>query len=328
MTVYVAFRAVEAGQATLKSPVVVSERAAGQPPSKMGYPAGSVMTLDNALKMLAVKSANDIALAVAESLAGSQAAFADRMNREARRLGMTGTHFINPHGLHDPAQYSTARDMAILAAALRREFPEHAGYFNLEGIRAGDRLMRNYNILLGRFEGADGMKTGFVCASGFNLVGSATRGGRTLIAVVLGARSQEERGETAARLLAEGFERGRTSGARLDSLAPYGDGRDRPIDMRSAICSKQAQAERWDERDSEGRMIVRSRFLKPMNRDPRTVAVGLGGATGPAPEIWLNVPIPTPRPDPEGAQRDGSAGERPETLGGIPLPTPRESSMQ
>src|SRR5690606_8015923 len=120
---------------------------------------------------LVVKSANDIAMAIAESIAGSKSAFAGRMNAEARRLGMIGSHFVNPHGLHDPGQYSTARDIAILAAALRREFPEYDGYFSLEGIRAGDNLIRSYNILLGRFEGADGMKTGFICASGFNLVG-------------------------------------------------------------------------------------------------------------------------------------------------------------
>lgn len=310
MTAYVAFRAVRVGQVTLDSPVVMSARAAKEPPSKMGYPAGSVMTLDNALKMLVVKSANDVAMAIAESLAGSEAAFAARMNAEARRLGMTGSHFVNPNGLHDPAQYSTARDIAILSAAVRREFPEFEGYFSLEGIRAGDSLMRSYNILLGRFEGADGMKTGFICASGFNLVGSATRGRRTLIAVVLGASSQQERGETAARLLAEGFEKSRMFGSRVESLAPYGNDRDKATDMRSAICSKEAQMERWDGRDVEGRMIVRSRYLTPMNRAPRTVAVGLGGATGPVPEIWSNVPIPTPRPDreAEGTIDQGRAG--------------------
>src|SRR5690606_28446005 len=120
--------------------------------------------------------------------------------------------------------------------------------------------------LLGRFDGADGMKTGFICASGFNLVGSATRGDRTLIAVVLGARSQQERGETAARLLSEGFEKLGLFGTRLENLDPYGSDRDKATDMRSAICSKEAQMERWDGRDVDGRMIVRSRYLKPMNR--------------------------------------------------------------
>src|SRR5690606_9620767 len=150
--------------------------------------------------------------AVGESIGGSQAAFAARMNAEARRLGMTGTNFVNAHGLHNPNQYSTARDLGILAAAIRREFPEFAGYFGLEGIDTGKSRMRPFNLLLGRFDGADGMKTGFICASGFNLVGSATRGGRTLVAVVIGASSQQERTEMAARLLGDGFSRSSRSG--------------------------------------------------------------------------------------------------------------------
>lgn len=304
MTAYVAFRAIRSGEVSLKSPVVVSSRAAKEPPSKMGYPAGSALTLDDALKILMVKSANDIATAVGESLGGSEAAFAARMNAEARRLGMTGTHFVNAHGLHDPNQFSTARDLGILAATIRREFPEHDAYFRLEGIRTDKTLMRSYNILLGRFDGADGMKTGFICASGFNLVGSATRRGRTLVAVVVGASSQQERTETAARLLDEGFRSSARSGTRIDALAPYGRDRNRPTDMRATICSKQAQSERWNERDADGRMIVRSPYLKPMHRDPRTETVRLGGTVGPLPVFATparaaNVPIPTPRPEPD-----------------------------
>lgn len=330
MTAYVAFRAVKAGQLTLKSPIRMSKNAAGEPPSKMGYKPGSEMTLDNALKMLIVKSANDVAVAIAESVAGSEREFANRMNREARRLGMNSTNFVNPNGLHNARQYSTARDLAILSAAVRREFPEHDHYFRLEGIQAGKKMLRSYNILLGRFAGADGMKTGFVCASGFNLVGSSTRDRRTLIAVVLGATSQQERAETAAELLADGFKKRGNSGTRVSDLAAYGASRDKAPNMRPVICTKKAQAKRWDSRDSNGRMIVRSRHLKPMTRKPRAVAVGLGGAVGPAPEIFANVPIPTPRPeditqeaalkpliDPEAAIRTG-----------IPIPTPRPSVVQ
>ena len=215
MTAYVAFRAIKAGQLTLKSPIRMSKNAAKEPPSKMGYKAGSEMTLDNALKMLIVKSANDVAVAIAESIAGTEREFAVRMNREARRLGMTGSNFVNPNGLHDKRQYSNARDLAILSAAVRREFPQYDRYFQLEAIKAGKKVLRSYNILLGRFAGADGMKTGFICASGFNLVGSSTRGGRTLVTVVLGATSQQERGETAADLLAAGFKKRRSAGTRI-----------------------------------------------------------------------------------------------------------------
>lgn len=330
MTTYVAFRAIKAGEVTLTSPVRMSKNAAGEPPSKMGYKPGSTMTLDNALKMLLVKSANDVAVAIAESLAGSEATFAQRMNKEARRIGMTGSNFVNPNGLHDQRQYSTARDLAILSAAVRREFPQHAHYFKIEGIRAGDKLLRSYNILLGRFDGADGMKTGFICASGFNLVGSATRGGRTLIAVVLGAESQQERAELAADLLAKGFDKRRSAGTRVGELAAYGASRNKAPNMRPKICTKSAQFERWDARDAEGRMIIRSRFLKPMSRNPVTVAVALGGATGPAPVIYANVPIPTPRPDdaPQALALKPPIEPGAEIGIGIPVPTPRPSVVR
>lgn len=160
--------------------------------------------------------------------------------------------------------------------------------------------MRSHNVLLGRFEGADGMKTGFICSSGFNLVGSATRRGRTLIAVVLGAVSQQERAELAARLLAEGFTK--KGGVPVEDLPRQGPDLDKAIDLRPQICSQKAQQERWDERDPEGKVIVRSQFLKPMAHEPKFVTVGLGGATGPLPEIWPNVPIPTPRPARTGDQ--------------------------
>jgi D-alanyl-D-alanine carboxypeptidase len=131
MTTYVAFTMVRSGEITLASPVRISATAAKEPPSKMGYAPGSILTLDNALKILMVKSANDVAMAIGESLAGSAPAFAARMNVEARRLGMIDTNWTNPHGLHDDKQYTTARDLAILAAALRNEFPEYASYFSL-----------------------------------------------------------------------------------------------------------------------------------------------------------------------------------------------------
>ena len=187
MTIYVVLDAVEKGEIALNSPVKFSKAASAQPPSKMYWGPGTVLNFDNAIKILAVKSANDVAMAVAESLAGSVEAFAARMNAQAARLGMTGTHFVNANGLFADGQYSTAHDLALLAMALRRDFPKHAHYFALEGIKYGKEDLANYNLLIGRFAGADGMKTGYICASGFNLVASATREGRTLIAVVLGA---------------------------------------------------------------------------------------------------------------------------------------------
>jgi D-alanyl-D-alanine carboxypeptidase len=208
MTAYVTLRAVREGRLTLDKPLVVSSNAAAQAPVKMGFPVGTVVTVDNALKMLMVKSANDMAVVLAEGVAGSVENFADQMNANARRLGMTQSTFVNPNGLPADDQISSARDLAMLARALIREMPEYDYYWHLPGIRMGKRVQFNYNTLIGRYPGADGMKTGFICASGFNLVASATRDDKRLIAVVLGASSSAARAMKAAQLLERGFNGG------------------------------------------------------------------------------------------------------------------------
>jgi D-alanyl-D-alanine carboxypeptidase len=205
MTAYVTLRAVKEGRLTLDEPLTVSANAAAQAPVKMGFPAGTIVTVDNALKMLMVKSANDIAVVLAEGVAGSIENFAEQMNLAAQRLGMRQSTFVNPNGLPADDQVSSARDLAILARALIREMPEYDYYWNLPGIRMGKKVQRNYNTLIDRYPGADGMKTGFICASGFNLVASATRDGKRLIAVVLGAPSSAARALKAAQLLERGF---------------------------------------------------------------------------------------------------------------------------
>lgn len=302
MTAYVAFRAVKAGELTMTSPITVTKHSAAEPPSKMGYKPGSVMTLDNALKMMLIKSANDIAMAVGENVGGSQKAFAERMNAEAQRLGMTGSHFVNPNGLHDDRQYTTARDLALLATAIRKEFPQHAHYFGIEGLAAGKQKLPNYNQLIGRYAGADGMKTGFVCASGFNLVGSATRDGRTIMAVVLGEQSAVTRTVAAAQLLDKGFAihgAGRPVVAALASSDPADSV---PTNMRQEICERKpasAQSESGDPQSPE-----KSPWQTKL-ANPKLVAVGLGGADGPIPAAlgeagmveYADVPLPTWRPD-------------------------------
>ncbi|MGE0500801.1 MAG: D-alanyl-D-alanine carboxypeptidase family protein [Rhizobiaceae bacterium] len=305
MSAYVTFRAVAAGELAMDSPIKVSKNSSSEPPSKMGFKPGQVMTLDNALKMMIIKSANDIATAVAENVGGSEKAFVERMNAEADRLGMNGSHFVNAHGLHSPDQYVTAHDLGLLVMAIRNEFPQHSGYFAIEGLSAGKKVMKTYNLLVGRFDGADGMKTGFICPSGFNMVGSATRGDRTLAAVVLGAPSSKGRAETAAALLTKGFGGGFQPGSRLSALPVYGDAGAPPPNMREEICAKKpaaAQAENAHEVEAD----EKTSYLGEMTRPPRLVAVGLGGATGPVPKARLareeemdfaEVPIPTPRPD-------------------------------
>ena len=238
MTAYVTLQAVKNRRITLDTLFTVSARAALQAPSKMGFTPGSQVTVDNALKMLMVKSANDMAVVLAEGVSGSVENFSAEMNQTSRRLGMTQSNWVNPNGLPAADQTSSARDLAILGRALLRNFPEYKLYWNLQAIQMGKKVMRNYNTLLGRYEGADGMKTGFICASGFNLVASATRDGKRLIAVVLGAKSSPYRGAKAAGLIERGFNRGALSwltpslGA-VEQLQPVNVA---PPDLRDEMC--------------------------------------------------------------------------------------------
>ncbi len=210
MTAYVTFKALKSGRLKLTSPVYYSANARKEPPSKMGFPVGTILTVDNALKIVMVKSANDVAMALGESVAGSEAAFVKRMNTEARRLGMRDTRFTNPNGLPDKRQVTTVRDIGLLTRALIREFPEYGGYFHIGAIRFGKRVLKNYNPLLHYYRGADGMKTGYICDSGLNLVASATRGGRRIVAVLFGAQTGYERAAEARMLLDKGFTAGRS----------------------------------------------------------------------------------------------------------------------
>ncbi len=206
MTAYVAFDALKAGKLTMTSPVKVSAHALAQAPAKMGFKVGTVMNVDNALKMMLVKSANDIAVAIAETVGGNEINFVAKMNATAARLGMASTHYDNANGLPDDGQTTTARDLAVLAKALLTDFPEYRSYFGIPAIKAGKRILRSENALLERYRGTTGMKTGFICASGYNIVATAHRGSRSLIAVVLGADSGDDRSEFTARLLDEGFD--------------------------------------------------------------------------------------------------------------------------
>ncbi|QFU15201.1 D-alanyl-D-alanine carboxypeptidase family protein [Microvirga thermotolerans] len=237
MTTYVALDAVRSGRAKMDTLLTVSEQAAALPPSKMGFKPGTQIRLDNALKIIMVKSANDVAATIAEGLGGSIEAFAEMMNERAQALGMRDSHFANPHGLPDERNQTTARDMAILARALFNEFPEYQGLFDIGAIQYGRRIMRNTNGLIGRYPGADGMKTGFICSAGFNVVASATRNGRHLITVVLGAPSANERTMKAAELFDRGFSS--LAGPANPTLAalPASSART-PPDMRSVICDR------------------------------------------------------------------------------------------
>jgi D-alanyl-D-alanine carboxypeptidase len=238
MTLYVTLQAVKQGRITFDSLFTVSRNAMAQGPTKMGYAVGTQVTVDNALKMMMVKSANDMAVLLAEGVDGSIENFADDMTKTAHRLGMTQSNFVNPNGLPADGQLVSARDMAILARSLIHDFPEYSFYWHIPAIKYGRRIVRNYNTLLGRYPGADGMKTGFICASGFNLVATATRNGRQLIAVVLGSPSGAARAVKAAELLEGGFSQNQLtwltpSLGSVDNLAPVNAD---PPNLHDQVC--------------------------------------------------------------------------------------------
>ncbi len=327
MTAYVTFQAVRQGRVSLNSPVRVSAAALAQPPSKMGFPVGTEITVEYALRILMVKSANDIAHALAESVSGSHDGFIADMNAAARRLGMRDTVYANPHGLHDARQVTTARDIAVLTRALVREFPQHQRFFEISRIQVGQRVLSNHNKLIGRFRGADGMKTGYICASGFNIVATATRGGRRLAAVVLGGMSSAKRNEVTALLLEAGFEAGGgfgligTGRPNLDRLQrPASIGK--PVDMRPYVCQKRkAPAHLASFGIEEGAVLTTG---GASSGDPsRTVEANAGGgllnngfsalslvrgakpkldgvATPTDPLVAFDVPLPRPKPSARG----------------------------
>ena len=242
MTLYVAFAAMESGRVSPETPVRISERAAAAPFNNTGWPVGTEIPLQEAVPLLVVKSANDVAIAVAETVSGEAEAFIAEMNAAADELGMAGTAFVNPNGIHDAGQVTTARDLALLATALLRDFPQHRHHFAIPSVRLNGETVPSPNRLLGRLPGADGMKTGYLCASGLNIVASATRGGRTLVAVVLGALREGGREAVAGELLETGFAAlagGPPAGPRLADLDPPADPPE-PVDMRAYACEGRA----------------------------------------------------------------------------------------
>ncbi len=193
MTLYMVFEALEAGKISLKSKVPFSANAAKEPPSKLGVGTGRSITVEQAILSLVTRSANDVATALAEYLGGSEQRFAQMMTAKARGLGMTKTTYRNAHGLPNTAQMTTARDQARLGIALRQHFPQYYGYFSTRSFRFGKQTIGNHNRLLGQVRGVDGIKTGYTRAAGYNLATSAEAGGRSIVAVVLGATSGARR---------------------------------------------------------------------------------------------------------------------------------------
>ncbi|MFN6954195.1 MAG: D-alanyl-D-alanine carboxypeptidase family protein [Acetobacteraceae bacterium] len=207
MTAYMTLEAVRAGRLRMNQRIVMTEEAASRPPSKLGIRPGTGITVQQALSAILTRSANDVAALLGEVLGGSEERFAQMMTRRARELGMTDTVFRNASGLPDDAQVTTAHDMALLARRLIQDFPDFYHLFGQERAQVAGSWLRNHNRMLTSYEGADGIKTGFIRASGFNIVTSAVRGGQRLIVVVFGGQTWMERDEHAAELLDRAFAR-------------------------------------------------------------------------------------------------------------------------
>jgi D-alanyl-D-alanine carboxypeptidase len=253
MTLYVTLKAIRDQRITPDTLLTVSRNAYMQAPTKMGFPIGTQVTVDNALKMLMVKSANDMAVLLAEGVSGSIDKFADLMTLTAQSLGMTESNFVNPNGLPADGQITSARDLAILARSLIRDFPQDSHYWHIPAIQYGKRVVRNYNPLIGRYPGADGMKTGFICASGFNLVATATRDNKHLIAVVLGAPSGAARAVKAAEMLEGGFTSNplawlMPSHGTVDQLKPI---KADPPNLKDEMCGGHRKRPAADDEDEE-----------------------------------------------------------------------------
>jgi D-alanyl-D-alanine carboxypeptidase len=202
MTLYLLFEALESGRASLATQIPVSDFARSRPPTKIGFKSGETIDVDSAIRALATKSANDVAVAVAEFIAGSEEAFARAMTAKAGQLGMRSTVFRNASGLPDDGQRTSARDMAVLGMALRKRFPQYFHYFGESDFTYRGKLIRGHNDLIGRVRGVDGIKTGYIRASGYNIVTSVSAGGRRLIVVVMGADSARSRNDHVEDLIA------------------------------------------------------------------------------------------------------------------------------
>ncbi|HEY9013034.1 MAG TPA: D-alanyl-D-alanine carboxypeptidase family protein [Devosia sp.] len=289
MTAYVTFAAIAQGRISLDSTVKISKKAWNQAPAKSGLKVGSSITLRDALYILVVKSANDIAIAIAEAVSGSSDKFVDEMNAMAGAMGLSATHFANPNGLHDPAQVTSARDLAVLTLYLWRDYPQYLPMFQTEAVKLGKASLETNNGLLEHFQGTTGMKTGYICSSGLNIVATVSRGGRQLLAVVLGGSSARERNEMTAELFLRGLS-GAVTGTG-QSVVNLRNKSGEPTDMRPLICGKKSK---------EYVAAREAAFPMGLKGQPSYLTDKIEGIVYEATDLGViveGVPLPRPRPN-------------------------------
>lgn len=287
MTAYITFSAIAAGRVSLETPVKISRKAWNLAPSKSGLKVGGSVTLQDALYIMLVQSANDVAVAIAETVSGSEERFVEEMNAMAQAMDLSATHFANPHGLHHPSQVTTARDLAVLALYIRRDFPQFLPMFGTEKVTLNNRVMKTNNGLLTGFLGTTGMKTGYVCASGLNIVASVERDGRSLVGVVLGGSSARERNEMAAQMFLRALSGALTGTGQ--SVVNVANVNAEPVNMRPLVCGKKAKAY-VAEREAE--------FPMGLKGKPSYLNDEIDGAVYNATDLGVAaIPLPRRRPD-------------------------------
>lgn len=278
MTIYMTLSALESGKLRLDDTLTVSTHAASQPNSRLGLRTGQHISVEHAIMAVTTRSANDAAVLLAETLGGSESNFAGMMTHQAHRLGMSSSSFQNASGLPDEGQISSARDLAILSAALIREFPQHYHFFSATEFRYNGRVLPNTNRILKTYPDADGMKTGFTCGSGYNLIASAKRDGHRIIGVLLGAHSSGERFEQMGNLLDVGFERFNNV-SELPSVNQLpADANPPPFQLSSNRCAGSAVQMGADDSDYGGRH--EPIHIQPMYKHPRLVETALPVQSG------------------------------------------------
>ncbi|MEM1272186.1 MAG: serine hydrolase [Pseudomonadota bacterium] len=304
MTLYIVFEAVRLGEITMDTPVTISREAASTPYA-LGFRAGSQVELRYLVRAAAVRSSNDAAAAIAEAISGSEAAFARRMNRTARALGMVRTTFRNPHGLTAEGHLSTARDMTIMGRRLFYDYPQYYGIFGRSSTYAGPigEVPNTNRQVLNNYRGADGIKTGFTSAAGFNLTASAERGAVRILATVFGGNSAPSRNQRIMELLDMGFERAPAHATiRQPDLPSYGpDGTDRPAQVSGGPITRSLRPIMRPERDAEPELAPD--LLAAIETSVDAALAEIARADQPAQPIVDTVqsapaPRPTEAPDP------------------------------
>jgi D-alanyl-D-alanine carboxypeptidase len=285
MTLYIVFEQLQQGRLTPSTRIKISENAASTPPSRLDLDAGSEITVGDAVKALITKSANDLAVAVAEHISGSTEKFAALMTQKARALGMGSTVFRNPHGLPDASQVTTARDMVTLALRLNDHFPRYYSLFATQTFAYNGALYRNHNTLLGRFEGTDGIKTGYTSASGFNLVSSVRRDGKHVVGAIFGGSTAASRNAHMKTLLTRALYNASEEKTRRPALVAKATPEERPVPRPVAARSRD-QAERGTVAAAASAAPVgqqQRRDLPTRSPEPReqTQSADAGGSAGP-----------------------------------------------